>query len=320
VTRSAKILITGSEGYIGKYLSNYLLKKKFTVIKLDVKIKEINKHNWKVDLLNFTKTKNCILNIKPDYIIHLAARTDLLGKSVKCYKSNYIGTKNLIKACQKIPEIKRVIFASTSLVNKLDYLPKSNFDYNPSTMYGKSKVEMEKIIKSENCNFDYCILRPTTIWGDKQSNHYKFFLKIVKMGFFFNIKSKKEILKKYGFIENSCYQIYKILLSNNNFFHKKIFYICDYKPINFREWTNSISLEMRGKKNFELNYYIFKWLAFAGDLFVSLGFNKFPLQTFRLKNMMNSYLPDNKNLQKITSNTLPISPSLAIKKFIKDNI
>jgi hypothetical protein len=50
-----------------------------------------------------------------------------------------------------------------------------------------------------------------------------------------------------------------------------------------------------------------------------LGIKKFPLQTFRLNNMINSYVPENKNLQKITSNKLPVNQDLAIIKFIKDN-
>jgi nucleoside-diphosphate-sugar epimerase len=314
-----KILITGANGYIGKNLSNYLIKKRYLIINLDKNLKKINKFNWKVDLLNLTSIKNCVLKTKPDYVIHLAARTDLLGKSLNCYKSNYVGTKNLIKACEKSIQIKRVIFASTSLVNKLDYKPKSIFDYNPNTIYGLSKVKMEQFIRYQHHNFDYCILRPTTIWGAKQNNHYKLFLKIIKIGLFFNIKSKKSILKKYGYIENSCFQIFKIITSKKNLFSKKIFYLCDYIPINLSDWTNSIAKHLTGKQNVDLSIYILRLLALCGDFFFMLGFKKFPIQTFRLNNMVNSYVPDNKNLQKITSNKLPVSPDLAIIKFIKDN-
>jgi nucleoside-diphosphate-sugar epimerase len=315
-----KILITGADGYIGKNLSNYLIKKKYLIINLDKNLKKINKLNWKVDLLNLTSIKNCILKTKPDYVIHLAARTDLLGKSLNCYQSNYIGTKNLILACEKISQIKRVIFASTSLVNKLDYKPKSIFDYNPNTIYGLSKVKMEQFIRHKNHNFDYCILRPTTIWGAKQNNHYKLFLKVIKIGLFFNIKSKKNILKKYGYIENSCFQIFKIINTSNIFFSKKVFYLCDYTPINFSKWTNMISFYLRKKNNLEISFYIFKVLALIGDFLVMLGIKSFPLQTFRLNNMINSYVPDNQNLQRITKSSLPISPDLAIKKFINDNM
>ena len=47
-----KILITGSEGYIGKNLCKYLEKKNYLIIKLDTNIKLVNRFNWKVDLLN----------------------------------------------------------------------------------------------------------------------------------------------------------------------------------------------------------------------------------------------------------------------------
>jgi len=315
-----KILITGSEGYIGKNLCKYLGKKNYLIIKLDKNLKLVNKFNWKVDLLNLSKVTMCILQTKPDYIIHLAARTDFLGSNIKSYKTNYLGTKNLIKACQGIAQIKRVIFASTSLVNKLDYKPKNIFDYNPNTNYGKSKVKMEKIILNKNFSFKYCILRPTTIWGGLQNNHYKLFLKIVKLGFFFNIRKKKNILKKYGYIENSCFQILKIINTSNIFFSKKVFYLCDYTPINFSKWTNMISFYLRKKNNLEISFYILKVLALIGDFLVMLGIKNFPLQTFRLNNMINSYVPDNQNLQRITKKNLPISPDLAIKKFINDNM
>jgi hypothetical protein len=80
------------------------------------------------------------LSNKPEYIIHLMGRTNLLGKNIKCYKSNYTVIKNLIKECQKILQIKKVIFASILLVNKLDYLLKLSSDYNLSE---KSKEKLK---------------------------------------------------------------------------------------------------------------------------------------------------------------------------------
>jgi len=63
----------------------------------------------------------------------------------------------------------------------------------------------------------------------------------------------------------------------------------------------------------------FNYTTYIAALKDILRFNKFTLQTLRLKNIMNSYLPDNKSLQKITSNMFSIGLNFQIKKFIKDN-
>ena len=69
-----KILITGSAGYIGSCLFEYL-KKKYNVFGTDKIIPKIKKQKnfFLCDLLDFKKINNLIEIIKPDIVIHLAA-------------------------------------------------------------------------------------------------------------------------------------------------------------------------------------------------------------------------------------------------------
>ena len=163
-----KYLITGGSGFIGSNLANYINKYNFAkVYILDTKSppkylsKDINYRQ--INLLNKIEINSYIKNLKPNYIFHLAARTDLNSNKISSYKVNYEGVKNLIEACNKISSIKRVIFASSMLVCRLGYIPKNDYDFLPPNAYGSSKMLGEKIIRESNLNFSWCIVRPTSI-------------------------------------------------------------------------------------------------------------------------------------------------------------
>ena len=171
-----------------------------------------------------------IKTAKPEIVIHLAARTDLLGKRISDYKINYKGTKNLINVCNSIKAVKRVIFTSTLLVNKFPYTTTNYNFYDPETLYGESKVLMEKIIKSANTRFEWCIIRPTTIWGDALQNHFKLFFQLIKKNLYFHFGSKK-IYKSYGYVKNTSFQIYKLTTCKLSQMNGKTFYLSYYVPI-----------------------------------------------------------------------------------------
>ena len=85
--KKEKILITGSSGYIGSCLSNYL-KYANNVFYLDIKKPNIwnkkqIKNYFQCDLLDKKKLKKILLNIKPSTIIHLAAQSTVNQKIKK---------------------------------------------------------------------------------------------------------------------------------------------------------------------------------------------------------------------------------------------
>ena len=178
-----KVLITGSTGFIGQELCNFFLKKNYKVFGLD---KLSPKHSsriifFKCNIMNKQHLLKVFREINPELIIHLAARADLKSSNINYYKENFIGTKNIIDSANLVPTIKRVIFTSTLLVNKIGTNIDGKFTfYNPNTKYGESKVLMERIIRSSTCKFEWCIIRPTTIWGDNIQNHFRSLLNLIK--------------------------------------------------------------------------------------------------------------------------------------------
>ena len=309
------ILVTGSSGFIGSKLCGFFAKKKILFYSLDKKIDTYKNNFYLSDILNKLELYNIIKKIRPKYIIHAAARTDLQGTTLIDYKENYLGTLNIIKAANQVNSVKRIIFFSTLLVNKIDYNPRSLRDYNPDTYYGQSKVLMEKLILKSKIKAKWCIVRPTTVWGPGVNNHFKTFLKLINNGLYFNISNKKTF-KTYGYIENIIYQIYKLIYAESRFFNSKTYYLADYKPLCIEDWANQISIILRGKKNNELNYKILKLFALLGDLLEKLNIRVFPLNSRRLNNMTANLIRDVEDLKEVCGN-LPVNSNTATKRFAK---
>lgn len=309
---SKNILITGGSGFIGTNLVEYYLNKGFQVLNLDIQQPKIKSHFkfWKnIDVNNLTDLSIQVQNFKPNYIVHLAARTDLDGQNIEDYKTNVEGVSNLLETIQTLKSIKKVLITSSMLVCKSGYAPKTMFDYNPDTIYGESKVLTEKNVWSNTPNCDWSIIRPTSIWGPWFGVPYKNFFDVLMSKRYFHI-GNKSCSKTYGFIGNSVYQINQILFSNTLDTSSKVFYLGDYTPINIEEWANEIANELNLKLR-RMPFTIVKLLANTGDFLKIFKIN-FPMTSFRLKNMTTDNIIDLSDTSKLAAN-LPFNRLQAVK-------
>lgn len=283
-----KIVVTGGSGFIGTNLIDFLSDKNFEVYNFDLNQPRKLTHlkYWiNVDILQFDKFSSELNKIKPDYIIHLAARTDLNGKfNISEYSANTIGVENLMKICEELVALKRVIIASSMLVCKLGYIPQNFDDYSPDSLYGESKVLTEKIVKKYK--FDWVIVRPTSIWGPWFREPYFNFFKLVIKGFYFNIPRNYASTKTYGYVYNTCLQIYSLMISDRKEVIHNYFYLGDIEPINITDWANLIRKYANKSKLFTFPLIWLRFGAKLGDIILSTGLTtKFPLSSFRYKNM-----------------------------------
>ena len=107
-----KVVITGGSGFIGTNLLQSLIEKKFEVINIDINPPQNKKHSsfWKkVDITNYTSLEKVLLGCDPDYIVHLAARTDLDGKTLSDYSANTIGVANILKISKECTKLKKLL-------------------------------------------------------------------------------------------------------------------------------------------------------------------------------------------------------------------
>ena len=174
------ILITGGAGYIGSHIVEQLLKmrkKVFIVDDLSTGYKKlINKKSkfFLCDIKNFKKLNRLFKKNKISSVIHLAAKLSVgesQKKPKKYYLNNVLGTKNIIKCCKQ-NNVKNLIFSSTCAVYK-DKLRvvNENSEVFPKSVYGKTKLLGEKLIKAnlKNSKTNYAILRYFNVAGASDS-------------------------------------------------------------------------------------------------------------------------------------------------------
>lgn len=293
-----KVLVTGGSGFIGTNLIAGLLEEKCAVLNVDkvAPRDESQQSYWtQADILDYAKLESILKEFSPDIIVHLAAVTDLDGKTAEYYKANTEGTNNIIKIAATLPALRRILFTSSMYVCQPGYIPKNYNDYKPHTPYGQSKVDGELLVKNSlKKHYDWVIIRPTSIWGPWFGIPYIDFFKVVYQGQYYDFGST--CTKTYGYVENAVYQLKKLI--NATEVHGKTFYIGDQPPIPIAEWANEISKAMGKGAIKKIPYFAIKVAALGGDILTKLGI-KFPMTSFRLANMQ-------------TDNILPLEPLYAV--------
>ena len=148
--KGKKILITGSTGFIGANLVRRFLKidaevyiiTRTTSNKWRIKdiLKDVNE--FCVDLLDYERLASIILDIKPEIIFHTAIYGGYpFQKDIKkIIESNFIGTVNLVNACQKV-DFELFVNTGSSSEYGLKSKPMTEKDIlEPVNDYGVSKA------------------------------------------------------------------------------------------------------------------------------------------------------------------------------------
>ena len=318
-----RILVTGGSGFIGTNLVESLLEDGYEVLSIDIKKPQNKDHDRvfrMVDILDQVALTKVFRDFSPAGVVHLAARTDLHEKkNLQGYKTNIEGVENLIYAISEQPSVVRCIFTSTKLVCPTDYTPKSMDDYCPDTLYGKSKAIGEEIvIKNTTMQCDWCIVRPTSIWGpwsDAPHIPYGKFFQMIARGRYFH-PGQEDPPKSFGYVGNTLFQIKKILTAPVGQIHRKIFYLADYDRFTIKQWADVISLKLRQKKTCTIPEPIVRMLAWTGDLMKFFRVKEPIFSSFRLHNMRaNTACISTESLQQITG-PLPYSMEQGVEETI----
>lgn len=171
-----KVLITGSRGYIGTYLTKYLSDNNFEIVGTDVGYFS-NCNLYPIENEVSTIEKDIRDFIEKDLegfdaIVHLAALSNdpvgELDESIT-FEINHVATLNLAKLA-KSQGVKRFVFISTQSIYGIsksdDELEENTSAKNPQTAYAKSKWNAEQDLKMlEDSSFEITYIRPSTVFG-----------------------------------------------------------------------------------------------------------------------------------------------------------
>lgn len=285
-----KVIITGVSGFIGRKLAACLIDCGYQVEGSD-----ISRHSsldsrcrfTSVNLVDEQAIHEWVRSCSPDYLVHLGARTDLLGSSLDDYAANTAGVRNVIRACQKNRSLKMAVFASSRMVCRVDYVPGSYEDYCPPNFYGQSKVETEKIVRTSGLHVPWVLVRPTSIWGPGFGIPYRNFFDQVRKRRYFHPAGYRP-RKSFGYVGNTVFQLTKLLEADPRTIGGRTFYLGDYSPLDVLEWANYIhsAFGYLGSVR-EVSFSALKIAALAGDVFNKVtAADRAPLTSFRLNNLV----------------------------------
>ena len=143
-----KALITGSEGFVGRYLREELEANGYEVTGLDL---QPGKQTVAADLLDPAAVKELLAKLQPEVIFHLAGQADV-GKSwkipAKTFEINVIAAVNLMEAAREhCPESRIVLVGSSDEYGDLREAGVSVSEetpVKPMTPYAISKIAQEQ--------------------------------------------------------------------------------------------------------------------------------------------------------------------------------
>jgi len=147
-----RILITGVNGFFGKYLSSHLTLNypESQIYGTDIIEKALSLSSiefLRSNLVDTEDTNKTVARIQPDTVFHLAGIFDR-GDLGSLYQINVIGTDNLMQALAKLSKNIKVILASSAAVYgeiRVEDNPVSeDIPMSPVSHYGISKMAMER--------------------------------------------------------------------------------------------------------------------------------------------------------------------------------
>jgi UDP-glucose 4-epimerase len=246
-----KLLITGSNGFVGSYF--------------------INKYKNKYDIKTFSFLKDDINNLDGkdiNVVFHLSALVHQMG-GASAEEYERINVTQTLELAKKAKEngVNHFVFMSTVKVYGEETSNKySETSYcNPEDEYGKSKLKAEKLLlKLENDTFKVSIIRTPIIYGYGVKANIKNLVNLInKISIlpFRNIQNKRSMV----YIGNLCHLVDEIITQQKN----GIFLASDDEPLS----TSKLIEEIAG--NLDKKVYLIKIPFFESFLkVVKASFHK----------------------------------------------
>lgn len=276
-----KVLVTGASGFIGSTLIDRLLElgnyEVYAGVRKSSSRKYLQNPNIKfmdVAFSNPEKLKAQLEEEKFDCIFHFAGLTK--AKNLKDFDTvNFELTKNLVDAIDD--KITKLIFLSSFAAHgpgeEVNFTKAKVSDENkPNTAYGRSKLKAENYINS-NFKGKYVILRPTGVYGPRETDYFVFFQTIDNhiepyLGF---VPQHLTFVYSKDLVE-VCIKAFESEVSG------KTYFVSDGKMYLDSEYA-AISKQVLNKKTLKLKFplFIVKWISSFLDVLGSMIGTQFTL-------------------------------------------
>lgn len=170
----ASVLITGADGFTGRYVAEALRTRGHRVTGLVRHAAPGVADVFACDLLDGVRVREIVANVQPDWVVHLAAIAFVGHADIgEMYATNVVGTRNLLDAlaaCPKAPSA--VLLASSANIygaGESGKPIKESAAFQPANDYAVSKVAMELMSRQWLDRLPITIVRPFNYVGVGQS-------------------------------------------------------------------------------------------------------------------------------------------------------
>jgi len=169
-----KILITGSNGLLGQKIIKQCLSKKIDFLatsKGDNRNSSCPQTNYKsLDITNYDEIESLIEKIQPTHIINTAAVTNVdycESNSELCHSVNVKAVGNLL-GLSTLHNCHLTHLSTDFVFDGKDGPYNENDHVNPLSIYAKSKVDSEELLKASPYS-NWCILRTIIVFGEGEN-------------------------------------------------------------------------------------------------------------------------------------------------------
>lgn len=185
-----KALVTGATGFIGSFLAEALLKRGYEVTCITrgtSNLRWIEHLDVKYIACDLTEVDACAGQVSGfDYIFHLAGLTKATREE-EFFLANAICTANLARiAVKRNSGLRRFVYVSSLAAAgpSSDGVPlKEDCEPTPVSFYGKSKLEGEKSVLRLRDEMPVTIVRPSAVYGPRDTDFLVIF-RLIKKGLF----------------------------------------------------------------------------------------------------------------------------------------
>ncbi|MCB0317478.1 MAG: NAD-dependent epimerase/dehydratase family protein [Bdellovibrionales bacterium] len=245
----AKYVITGGAGFVGRSIAEYLLKQGHEVASVSrgvyPELEKIGIQTFSVDISDDSEQLKQIFS-RTEAVFHVASKVDMWGSHEDFYRTNVLGTLNVIEACKQVGVRKLIYTSSPSVVAHDVDLNNINEDYpypeKHDAYYPETKAIAEKKVLHENSNRLYTIaLRPHLIWGPGDTSLIPAILERASKGRLVQVGNGENIVDV-CFIED-CVQAHILAekaLDINPSSRGKAYFISQGEPVKLWPWINEI--------------------------------------------------------------------------------
>ena len=232
------VLITGSTGFIGRFLVRRLSKGNFNILCLvrnKEKAKTLEPLGVKFIYADITQDASLekILNHRIDVIFHCAGYVKNRNRNL-LYKINVLGTENICRLAKKLNVERMVYLSSVSVVSGNDCAPLyEDLPYNATNIYGESKIEAEKkVIDYRKKGLRSVILRPCMVYGEGEPHMLGLLLRLLKFRLLPLIGGGR---KKFHLVYVKNVVEAMIFSLNNDEFLKETVFVADNEVLTIKE-------------------------------------------------------------------------------------